>query len=63
MLQLKPGDMLVVLGDENPESMGIALVPERFFLGAMDFLTAALKRNHEDAPYKKEDDQDGTAED
>ena len=63
MLHLKPGDMLVVLGDENPESMGIALVPERFFLGAMDFLTAALKRNHEDAPYQKEDDQDGTAED
>ena len=29
---IKPGDRLVVLGDENPEHPGIALMKEEFFL-------------------------------
>lgn len=31
MLNLNKGDMLVVLGDENPETLGIALVPSEHF--------------------------------
>lgn len=56
LLRIKTGDVLVVLGDENPESMGIALVPESYFLGAMDFLKAAMKMNAED-PLDKEDEK------
>ncbi|WP_067837673.1 helix-turn-helix domain-containing protein [Amphibacillus sediminis] len=32
MFGLKQGDALIVLGDSNPESAGIALMPEQFFL-------------------------------
>lgn len=32
MLDLKTGDTLLVLGDENPETMGIAFVPAKQFL-------------------------------
>ena len=32
VFKIKPGDMLVVLGDEEPEHPGIALMKEDFFL-------------------------------
>ncbi|GAB2575465.1 helix-turn-helix transcriptional regulator [Gracilibacillus alcaliphilus] len=31
MVNMKKGDMFLILGDENPESIGIALVPVEFF--------------------------------
>ncbi|WP_339182696.1 helix-turn-helix transcriptional regulator [Oceanobacillus sp. FSL W7-1293] len=31
MVRMQEGDQFMVLGDENPESMGIALVPTDFF--------------------------------
>ena len=33
VFKIKPGDMLVVLGDEEPEHPGIALMKEDFFSG------------------------------
>ena len=39
---IKPGDRLVVLGDENPEHPGIALMKEGFFLGIARLFQTAL---------------------
>ena len=39
---IKPGDRLVVLGDENPEHPGIALMKEEFFLGIARMFQTAL---------------------
>ena len=39
---IKPGDRLVVLGDENPEHPGIALMKEEFFLGIARLVQTAL---------------------
>ena len=39
---IKPGDRLVVLGDENPEHPGIALMKEEFFLGIARLFQIAL---------------------
>ena len=39
---IKPGDRLVVLGDENPEHPGIALMKEEFFLGIARLFKTAL---------------------
>lgn len=39
---IKPGDRLVVLGDENPEHPGIALMKEEFFLGIARLFRTAL---------------------
>ena len=42
MFGIKPGDRLVVLGDENPEHPGIALMKEEFFLGIARLFQTAL---------------------
>ena len=39
---IKPGDRLVVLGDENPEHPGIALMKEESFLGIARLFQTAL---------------------
>ena len=39
---IKPGDRLVVLGDENSEHPGIALMKEEFFLGIARLFQTAL---------------------
>lgn len=39
---IKPGDRLVVLGDENLEHPGIALMKEEFFLGIARLFQTAL---------------------
>lgn len=42
VFKIKPGDMLVVLGDEEPEHPGIALMKEDFFLGIAQLFKTAL---------------------
>ena len=42
LFHIKPGDLLVVLGDENPESAGIALVPGNAVLHNIAFLRDML---------------------
>ena len=42
LFHIKPGDLLVVLGDENPESAGIALVPGDTVLRNIAFLRDML---------------------
>ena len=42
VFKIKPGDMLVVLGDENPEHPGLALMQEDFFLGIAQLFKTAL---------------------
>ena len=37
VFKIKPGDMLVVLGDEEPEHPGIALMKEDFFWVLLDY--------------------------
>ena len=39
---IKPGDRLVVLGDENPEHPGIEIMKEGFFLGIARLFQTAL---------------------
>ena len=51
VLQLRPGDLLVVLGDESLEHPGIALMKEDFFLQMTHMVQAALRR--EDAPEEQ----------
>ena len=52
--KFKPGDMLVVLGDEEPEHPGIALMKEDFFLGiAQLFKTALNMADTQDGKEKK----------
>ena len=52
IFQIKPGDMLVVLGDEDPNHPGIALMKEDFFLGIAQLFKTAL--NMADTPDGKE---------
>jgi hypothetical protein len=52
IFQIKPGDRLVILGDENPEHPGIALMKEEFFLGIAQLFKTAL--NVADTPDGKE---------
>ena len=42
LFHIKPGDLLVALGDENPESAGIALVPGNAVLRNIAFLRDML---------------------
>ena len=42
VFKIKPGDALVVLGDEEPEHPGIALMKEDFFLGIPRLFKTAL---------------------
>ena len=42
LFHIKPGDLLVALGDENPESAGIALVPGNAVLHNIAFLRDML---------------------
>ena len=42
VFQIKPGDRLVVLGDEAQEHPGIALMKEEFFLGVVQAIKTAL---------------------
>lgn len=51
VFQLRPGDLLVVLGDESLEHPGIALMKEDFFLQMTRMVQAALRR--EDAPEEQ----------
>ena len=43
IFHIKPGDLLVVLGDEDPERAGIALVHGDSFLKSMEFLQKAVR--------------------
>lgn len=52
VFKIKPGDLLVVLGDEAMEHPGIALMKEDFFLGIANLSKTAL--NMADAPDGKE---------
>lgn len=42
MLKLKAGDTLVVLGDVNPGTMGIALIPSELFMKATKEMVDAV---------------------
>ena len=42
VFKLRPGDRLVVLGDEDPEHPGLALMKEDFFLGVSRLFKTAL---------------------
>lgn len=42
VFKLRPGDRLIVLGDEDPEHPGIALMKEDFFLGVSRLFKTAL---------------------
>ena len=42
VFKIKPGDRLVVLGDESQEHPGIALMKEEFFLGIAQMYKTAL---------------------
>ena len=54
VFKIKPGDMLVVLGGEEPEHPGIALMKEDFFLGiAQLFKTALNMADTQDGKEKK----------
>ena len=52
LFKIKPGDRLVVLGDESQEHPGIALMKEEFFLGMVQVFKTAL--NMADVPDEKE---------
>ncbi len=52
VFKIKPGDLLVVLGDESIEHPGIAIMKEEYFLGIAQLFKTAL--NMADAPYRKE---------
>lgn len=53
LFKLKPGDLMVVLGDEALEHPGIALMKEEFFLGITQMFKTALDMT--DAPSEKRD--------
>lgn len=53
VFQIKPGDRLVVLGDEAQEHPGIALMKEEFFLGVVQVLKTALDLT--EVPDEKEE--------
>ena len=48
LFHIKQGDLLVVLGDENPESAGIALVPGDTVLRNISFLRDMLSDEKEE---------------
>ena len=52
VFKIKPGDQLVILGDESLEHPGIALMKEEFFLGIAQLFNTAL--NIADVPNEKE---------
>ena len=54
IFKIKPGDRLVVLGDESLEHPGIALMKEEYFLGIAQLFKTAL--NLTDVPHRKEKD-------
>ncbi len=43
IFRIQPGDLLVVLGDENPGSAGLALVPGEVFLKNAELFQSALQ--------------------
>lgn len=47
LFKIRPGDRLVVLGDESREHPGIALMKEEFFLGVVRVFQNALNRADE----------------
>lgn len=47
VFQLKRGDALVVLGDTNPGTAGIALVPTEFFTSLMELASQIQEREEE----------------
>ena len=49
LFHIKPGDLLIVLGDEHPESAGIALIPGDAVLHNIAFLQNLLG-NEKEAP-------------
>lgn len=52
VFKIKPGDRLVVLGDESLDHPGIALMKEEFFWGIAQLFKTAL--NTADVPNEKE---------
>lgn len=52
LFQIRPGDRLVVLGDESLEHPGLALMKEEFFLSIVQLFRSAL--NITDVPGEKE---------
>ena len=51
VFHIQPGDIMVVLGDENPEMAGIALVKGETILQSTDLLRRAMRAaDEEDAP-------------
>ena len=42
VFKIKPGDLLVVLGDETLDHPGIALMKEEYFLGIAQLFKTAL---------------------
>ena len=48
LFSINPGDLLVALGDENPESAGIALIPGDAILRNLAFLRGALHTGAEE---------------
>ena len=53
VFKIKPGDKLIVLGDEEPEHPGVALMKEDFFLGIARLFKTAL--NMADTPEEKDE--------
>ena len=47
VMKIKPGDSLMVLGDENPESAGLALVHSEQFLQAVSQIMKAINQKEE----------------
>lgn len=45
IMKFEPGDILVVLGDTNPGSAGVALISSDVFLKMADEFTGALAKN------------------
>lgn len=60
VFRIKPGDQLVILGDESLEHPGIALMKEEFFLGIAQLFNTAL--NIADVPDEKEKNDGSCAE-
>lgn len=52
VFNIKPGDLLVVLGDESLEHPGIAMMKEEYFLGIAQLFKTAL--HMADVPDRKE---------
>ncbi|WP_343208435.1 helix-turn-helix domain-containing protein [Anaerolentibacter hominis] len=50
IFHLKTGDLLMVLGDENPETRGLALVSAEDFLGVVEILRGAVMPPEEKTP-------------